>query len=65
MTSRSRRKGDKTDAEGTTRLPHIQKALDAGLLKSPPEGDMSQRGRWGKTKKRRRKCGSRTRKKDK
>jgi hypothetical protein len=64
VTSRSRRKGDKTDAEGTKRLPHVQKALDAGLLDSPPEGEMAKKGSWGKTKKKR-KRGSGTRKKDK
>lgn len=62
--NRSRRKGDKTDAEGTVRLPHIQRALDAGLLGSPPEGEMTKKGSWGKTKKKR-KRGFGTRKKDK
>lgn len=51
MVNRSRRKGDNTDAEGTKRLPHIQKALDAGLLNAPPPGDMEPKGSWGKTKK--------------
>ena len=55
MVNRSRRKGDKKDVEGTVRLPHIQQALDAGLLNAPPEGEMAQRGRWGKTKKKRKK----------
>lgn len=53
--NKSRRKGDDTDVEGTKRLPHIQKALDAGLLNSPPEGEMAAKGSWGKTKKKRRK----------
>jgi hypothetical protein len=45
MVDRSRREGDKTDAEGTKRLPHVQKALDAGLLNSPPADEP--RGTWG------------------
>jgi hypothetical protein len=53
MTNRSRRKNDKTDAEGTVRLPHIQQALDAGLLGSPPADEP--RGPWRSKKKRKKK----------
>lgn len=56
--NKSRRKGDKTDAEGTVRLPHIQQALDAGLLKAPPVGGMEKRGSWKKKKKGKKKNGS-------
>jgi len=42
-TGHSRRKDDNKDAEGTTRSPHIQKALDAGRLKAPPPDDMDKK----------------------